>query len=54
MIVHRTDLANSELNASQRTLSLLERRLLLFADGKRSIDEIRSLVNAPNAGELLY
>jgi hypothetical protein len=35
-------------------LSLLERRLLLFADGKRSIDEIRTLVNAPNAGELLY
>ena len=54
MIVHRTDLANSELNASQRTLSLLERRLLLFADGRRSIDEIRTLVNAPNAGELLY
>jgi len=54
VIVHRTDLANSELNASQRTLSLLERRLLLFADGKRSIDEIRTLVNVPNAGELLY
>ena len=54
MIVHRTDLANSELNASQRTLSLLERRLLLFADGRRSIDEIRTLVSAPNAGELLY
>ena len=54
MIVHRTNLANSELNASQRTLSLLERRLLLFADGKRSIDEIRTLVNAPNDGELLY
>jgi hypothetical protein len=35
-------------------LSLLERRLLLFADGKRSIDEIRTLVNVPNAGELLY
>ncbi len=54
MIVHRTELADIELNASRRTLSLLERRLLLFADGKRSIDEIRTLVNAPNAGELLY
>lgn len=54
MIVHRTDLADIELNASRRTLSLHERRLLLFADGKRSIDEIRALVNAPNAGELLY
>lgn len=54
MIVHRTELANIELNASRRTLSLLERRLLLFADGKRRIDEIRTLVNAPNAGELLY
>ncbi|MBP7917459.1 MAG: hypothetical protein KAZ45_03235 [Arenimonas sp.] len=54
MIVHRTELADIELNASRRTLSLLERRLLLFADGRRSIDEIRTLVNAPNAGELLY
>lgn len=54
MIVHRTELADIELNAARRTLSLLERRLLLFADGKRSIDEIRTLVNAPDAGELLY
>jgi hypothetical protein len=54
VIVHRTELANNELNASRRTLSLLERRLLLFADGRRSIDEIRTLVNAPNTGELLY
>lgn len=27
---------------------------MLFADGMRSMDEIRTLVNAPNAGELLY
>jgi hypothetical protein len=54
VIVHRTELADIELNAARRTLSLLERRLLLFADGRRSIDEIRTLVNAPNAGELLY
>lgn len=54
MIVHRTELADIELNAARRTLSLLERRLLLFADGRRSIDEIRTLVNTPNAGELLY
>jgi hypothetical protein len=54
VIVHRTELADIELNSARRTLSLLERRLLLFADGRRSIDEIRTLVNAPNAGELLY
>jgi hypothetical protein len=54
MILYRTELASTELNSSKRTLGLLERRLLLFADGQRTIDQIRALVSAPNAGELLY
>jgi hypothetical protein len=33
---------------------MLERRILLFTDGARSIDQLRALVNAPNAGELIY
>jgi hypothetical protein len=54
MILYRTELASTELNSSKRTLGLLERRLLLFADGQRTIDQIRALVSAPHAGELLY
>jgi len=40
VIVHRPEPADIEVNASRRTLSLFERRLLLFADGQCGIDEI--------------
>lgn len=54
MILHKTELAIAELNATKRSLSVLERRILLFTDGVRNIDQIRALVNTSNSGELLY
>lgn len=33
---------------------MLERRALLFANGTRTIDQIRELLNAPDSGELIY
>ena len=54
VILHKTERANTELTGSKRTLSMLERRALLFANGTRTIDQIRELLNAPDSGELIY
>ncbi len=54
VIVHKTELAIAELSATKRSLSMLDRRILLFTDGIRSIDQIRALVNTPDSGELIY
>ena len=51
VILHKTELAKTELSSSKRSLSLLERRILLFADGVRNIEQIRELVNNSDAGE---
>ncbi len=54
VILHKTELAKTELSSSKRSLSLLERRILLFADGVRNIEQIRELVNNSDAGEQIY
>lgn len=54
MILYKTELALAELKSEKRTLSIQERRVLLFVNETRNITEIRALVNFANASEVIY
>jgi hypothetical protein len=54
MILYKTAKAVEELAAAKRTLTTLQRRALLLADGMRQLDDIRAGINRPDAAELLY
>lgn len=51
-VLGRTKKARTELSGNQRTLGLLERRVLLMADGFRSIDTVRPMVG-PQADAII-
>lgn len=54
VILYKTAKATDELKSEKRSLSMLQRRALLLADGMRSSDEIRASLNRPDSAELLY
>ncbi len=54
MILYKTTKAVEELASAKRTLSVLQRRALLLADGVRQLDDIKAGINRPDAAELLY
>ena len=54
MILYKTAKAVEELAAAKRTLTTLQRRALLLADGLRQLDDIKAGINRPDAAELLY
>ena len=54
VILYKTAKATDELKSEKRSLSMLQRRALLLADGTRDSDEIRASLNRPDSAELLY
>jgi len=54
VILYKTAKATDELKSEKRSLSMLQRRALLLADGMRNSDEIRASLNRPDSAELLY
>ena len=54
VILYKTAKATDELKSEKRSLSMLQRRALLLADGTRDSDEIRASLNRPYSAELLY
>lgn len=54
MILYKTELALAELQSDKRSLNLRERRVLLFVNERRTLDEVRALLSFPESGELIY
>jgi hypothetical protein len=54
LILYKTAKAVSELQSEKRLLNMQQRRILLFVNSARSLDEIKALVNLPNANEIIY
>ncbi|MEY2866501.1 MAG: hypothetical protein RIQ43_527 [Pseudomonadota bacterium] len=54
MILYKTAKAVEELASAKRSLSILQRRALLLADGNRQLEDIRAGINRPDSAELLY
>lgn len=54
MILYKTELALAELQSEKRVLNLRERRILLFVNERRTLDEVRALLAFPDSGELIY
>ncbi len=44
MLLQKTDKARAELQPGARTLSLRERSLLLMADGRKSVQDMRAVL----------
>ena len=53
MLLQRTEKGRAELSAGVRTLSLRDRRLLLEADGSRSVGELSSLIEGEGVATVM-